>query len=475
MTSQNLTFWDGTASVNSYDKFVQGAGLVAEIANSWQQGGLVVPGYVPILELEYERILRQQEADTARNSLLLGLGAGLVGGLAGAGSAIVLGLAGAGGAVAGGLTAVVGAQSAGSVAQAGATATLGTMIVTALTVTLPTAIMTAMKSIVMGFVAGEVLRAFDLGGWILRGMLNPIIGGLERFAPTSPAIAEAGKDQITQLLSAAMNSLVGMVVTAESISSFKTLGLGYLSAMLYDAAGFRVIMGGIIEAYTKSAILVPLTYSTKAKFRPRVLDLDEAMGAYAQGKMSEADLSKHMAWDGLPDAYFNLIKQLATKPVRPSMLNALAQSGQFDRDFFNDELLHMRLSAAARANMLARYEKISQDAAYTGAYTALKSLYKEGFVTKNDVGAKLAGYAALTTTLDRQMLIAEWGYEYDYKNDMRSFYIDAFTNGTIDRNEATRSMQTIIVSLDRINALLDRAELKLKKTKAKTVISAAVS
>lgn len=378
------------------------------------------------------------------------------------------------GSIAGAVGAAGAAGAAAETAGAGMITTALGLIGTAITVTLPAALLVAAKSIVTAFVANTVISQFDIGGWILNTMLNPVLGGLERLAPTSPAVAKAGQEGIIHMMSGALNSLIGMTVTAESLSAFKSLGLGYLSAMLFDASGYRVLIGGIVEAYTKNAILIPMGYYTKEKFRPEIPDMRDVLKLRSKRMLDDVQFLQYLGWHGYPDELRSLFEELAIRDPSFFMLNRIASTGGYNAALFETELRRMGYSDPLIAALQAAFARSELTSDMGEVVGALRKHVREGFMTRDQFHTKFGEYRAFTDAEAKQLFLVDLEYDYDYKVDIRALWIDAFVKGKVDRATATSELGKIMPAGERVTALLDRAALKLKIEKKKTVVSAEI-
>jgi hypothetical protein len=98
-------------------------------------------------------------------------------------------------------------------------------------------------------------------------------------------------------------------------------------------------------------------------------------------------------------------------------------------------------------------------------FGALRKLLKEGFRTEEEALAMWEEFRAETDPIARQLIVARWEYEYDYKSDLRALILDQFERGLLDRARAFSALSEIMPIAARVNTLLDRAELKVKVEK----------
>ncbi len=371
-------------------------------------------------------------------------GAGVITGLLGAGAAgtAAAGAAGAGAAESAGAAAAASAAAgaAGAGAASAAAAGAGAATGTALTTVTLTGLTESLKGLVGAAGVGAIISGFNLGGFALDTLLSPVINSLKATAPTSPVLAVDVGDNINKVLSGAMNSLVGMTVISEMLSPLKQVGLGYLSAMLFDVAGYRPITGAILGAHVDGALARPMGYYTNQLYRSKVLDWQQARRAYIAGFMSKEQLQQHYAWAGLPEAYYDYLDFSAATDLRPAQLAQLAREGMYDHDFFDREFRHIGYDEVTREKLHVVYSKTQDQYAVEGVKVLARKAYKAGVMPEADFRALLAQAGVPARVQDLEIAATTWDKKTDERNLSVASILGLFTYGVIDYAEALRQL-----------------------------------
>jgi len=368
----------------------------------------------------------------------------VIGGLADAIGAATLPAASVGAAEVG---AIVGGEIAVSAATDAAGGTIVAGAIAALSTALPVGMALAIKDGITGVItavaAGTIINTLNLGGVVLDGMLSPVISAFEATAPTSPVIASQTTDGIKTILSGAMNALIGQVITAELLSPLKAIGLGYVSAMLFDASGFRIIIGAIVEAHVKRALEIPLGYYLNEKYRPKVLDLREASHAWREGFINDEDFSRHAAWAGYPDGYLAFFKNEAYSALASRFMVRLVDAGFYDDELFTEELRHAGLRPAAVEKMRAYLAKAATDAQTKGGLALIRRSYKQGMLKPEEYRDNLITFGVPEKVADLEVAVVDMELAQDSRELSASSILALYRERVIDDTEAMRRLAAL--------------------------------
>jgi len=248
----------------------------------------------------------------------------------------------------------------------------------------------------------------------------------------------------------------------ESAYITKHLGLPDYVDKVIELGGFTAFGATIYTTMYDAAVRTPLRIEALSKFTPEVLGLSAASSAYATGHMNYDRFIQHVRYAGLGPEYDDFLEWNAYSALATRFLVKLVDAGIYDEEFFTDQLRHQEY-APETIDKVKQFLKISaDDAAIAGSFTALRTLFKEGYDTADGISARLDEYRSKATTIERQTLIATWEYEIDFKNDQRALILDQFAKGVIDKSDASSALSKIMPASERVTALLNRAELRRK-------------
>lgn len=190
---------------------------------------------------------------------------------------------------------------------------------------------------------GAIHGAISALAGVITSFLSHVMGILKQFAPASPARAEgAGVSLMTTFLTAGAG-LLGMTIAGELIHPLKQIGLGHIGAMLYDASGYRTIVGALVGPSVRAAIAIPYAYHMNAIFQPYVLDVTNAGRAWAMGYLKEGEFVQHLRWAGYSAAYDDYWKEMVDVDISLSHAIEAYGRGIMDDRMFNEAL---RVNAA---------------------------------------------------------------------------------------------------------------------------------
>jgi hypothetical protein len=264
---------------------------------------------------------------------------------------------------------------------------------------------------------------------------------------------------------AGLATYVGIAAASSAIEA-ATLGQveipGHFMLQLAGLYGLYKFIGTpVITAYD-TAISKPLGYYYNAKFTPAVPPPGDIIKMLSRYKITPDQARVLQRYHGFGSHYDAWWEELAKTPLRYFALNAIARVGGYDRDFFEAELRRSGYSEEAIEKLHEAFKLMESTAEVRDGFSALRRLFKEGFDTAEGILLKWENYRTKKDPLERQLLVAQWEYEYDRKTDQRALILDQFERGVLTRADAMRELSSIMPAAERIVTLLDRAELKIK-------------
>jgi len=201
----------------------------------------------------------------------------------------------------------------------------------------------------------------DMFGGFVDTFMEAVTGFTEKIGYITPGNVMGNYSSVAKIGLAAITGLVAMTVVGEFINPLSHLGLGHLSAMIYDVTNYKLITGAMMGALTFALLKTPLQYHFNKIFRPRLFterDLISIMDrrifeepeALATPGLPEAVMSLQgdysgdyvrdlIGYFGFPPDYYAVYKELATTRLGYFALAGVARGGYYDFDWFQEALL----------------------------------------------------------------------------------------------------------------------------------------
>jgi hypothetical protein len=178
-------------------------------------------------------------------------------------------------------------------------------------------------------------------------------------------------------------------VLGELVHPLKELGLGKMSALVYDLAGWQWIMSAIIGTVAYVSLRTPLRYQFNALVRPRVPDERDLITMVTKEDIDLDVFKKVMPFYGYSDYWIgNFIKTMYREP-RYFELRLMAEGVPVDMDWLLLKSIRMQFTRDD-AEIMAEALKWSS---LKDEVTALKSLntalYKAGRISEDEFRANL--------------------------------------------------------------------------------------
>lgn len=151
-----------------------------------------------------------------------------------------------------------------------------------------------------------------LESWF-ESLIRSMLDIAKKVVPSAP---ERGDEIETRVIALAKHAVVGLgAMTGLSmvVSTLSKVGLGHLSAIFYDFAGYKYITAAIIGGLATAAFAQPLKYYYNALFRPYLPKWDIVLDLYNRGIITEKELRFFAKFYGFPDKYvWHFIRYVAT-------------------------------------------------------------------------------------------------------------------------------------------------------------------
>jgi hypothetical protein len=330
--------------------------------------------------------------------------------------------------------------------------------------------------------SAQLANAFAAGAWtVMTNTVVPIANVLTNVFTTllnSIASATRGKGPVTPETALDLHSMlngVGMTVIAglaamtiggELTVAGSRLGLGHVSAMIYDLTNYKVLTGSFVSALALAAISTPLGYYYRNQFRPTLPDARTAEEMHSRQLITDEEYSKLLGYHGFNDAWHDKFYALSETPVGYFALANISNNGVFDRGLFERDL-HRRGYAQETINLLLdMYQKnaLSNSKSYGLSYALTRFTY--GFTTEDQCTQELQMLQATNDEIPLYMVSAKIRYATDYIQDMITAYRDAVRAGNISIDDYRQALLNLGIVPERVGGyvLIEQARIKPKTT-----------
>ncbi len=188
---------------------------------------------------------------------------------------------------------------------------------------------------------GQALVPF---GDLIHQFVTPIFEQLftwaEKMGPVAPGSGFTQKESLTKLIEFTLSGLGAMTIAGESVGFWKHIGMGHVSAMIYDLSNYKMLTAAFVGVLAAVYIRTPLTYYYNKIARPNIPDERSLTSMAAHRVIPEGKYAEMMAYHGLPDEWIPLLRAVAGRPLSPYLLRSLAEAGEVDDDFLDRALKH---------------------------------------------------------------------------------------------------------------------------------------
>jgi len=327
------------------------------------------------------------------------------------------------------------------------------------------------------FFSEQVIPGIEMGlKWLLDRLNMLATGIITWLLDWIKGIGRITPDQAPQIGTMPMRigipmmaGLGGITLAGELLHPLKQVGLGHVSAMIYDVSNYGKITGGIVGALIAATITTPFRYYLNAMTLPWLPDLSLMHEALGRGKIDDDTFKKHMAWFGIGDEWFSTYKALAAKPISPFIIRYLGEAEIVEPDVLYDICIDAGYSQE-HADYLAKALSYAAGNRYRSACeTAIVRCYKEGYITKEHLLEAVDDVRKIIEL--RQLIIkrAEWEEFYDSTKDKVDTFRAAFRTGILTEEEFLVELEPYVPIEYRRLDILDRERIRKagrKRTRA---------
>ena len=318
---------------------------------------------------------------------------------------------------------------------------------------------------------------------IAQAVIDGVIGICRRFAPVAPAGSVDIAKQLMTLGAAAAGGLAAMTIAGELVHPMKSIGMGHISAMIYDVTNYKAISGIFMGVLLGAAIKTPLGYYANELLRPWLLRDRDLMELWSRGafekpeRLNNPDLypglaalpggggaatkSAMMGYYGYPGGYVGLFDELANTRIGYFALAAVAREGVFDEDWFWESLSRAGYSETVKTRLIDMYRRQGTGELRTLSVSPVMRRYREGFTDYNQFVQEMRMLGYPDKAIDSYRMVADLEYQTDYYTDLLAVYKDAHYKQLITTGEYRSMLRELGIRPERAEAYIDRAEIRL--------------
>jgi len=313
--------------------------------------------------------------------------------------------------------------------------------------------------------------------------MDAIMGLVRQIGPTNPSIAVDSYSAMAKVGMVALGGLAGMTIAGETLNPISHLGLGHISAMIYDMTNYKMITGVFMGALTFAMLRQPLTYYFNEIFRPYILRSADFMELMARDAWSHPELlrepslttsvqeltrgkgtafeQKMIGYYGYPAQYYGLFKELSFAPLRYFPLAGIARAGYWDEPWFIEALSRSGYSPTAREALLDMYREQVLTSRQLPVMYQVKRLSREGFATMEEIKAHLEKAAAMVTLTETRLFAMELEQEFSQKEMAFDIIMRSFSRGITPEGETRKGLAGLGIPEAMLDLHLMREKLGL--------------
>lgn len=291
---------------------------------------------------------------------------------------------------------------------------------------------------------------------------------LKMLGTVSPSSGNNILGVINSAATVTIAGLGGMMIAGELVGFFKHMGLGYISAMIYDISNFKELTKTYVTSIASVYIEQPVKYFYNSLGRPYVPGIPQLQRMVQEYVIDKPEFMEIAKYHGYSDDYLNKLYEISSTPARYFALRAIADSGTYDEAYFTSELRHNGYKPETikiMLDMLRRYADGDIRPVMIGAAT---KKHRQGFSSDADLKTELKALGVPDSKVGKYLFAANLDFQVDYASDMLAAYRTQFNKDMIDESALRGYLGDLGIQPDRVQAyvLIENA----KKFKAPKVV-----
>jgi hypothetical protein len=314
------------------------------------------------------------------------------------------------------------------------------------------------SSAILGAAATGQLQA--LIDKLVSPAISKIMDWAEGMGPVSPSTGREMITGVTRLATFTVSGLAAMTLAGEALSPLKHIGLGHISAVLYDLINYKTLTAAFMGVLAFVYIRTPLTYYYNKIARPNIPDERTLQGILGDYEITPDEYVQWMQFHGYTDEWSRKMIDQAYRPLTPYMLRSLAEAGLLPEDVLDRELHHAGYREEVIPIIKQMMDNLASGALVAVSASTAMTRFQEGFDDEAALRHNLRTLGVADKMLDRYVFASNLKYLYDYQSDLKAYYIDAYHRRDIEEPELRSELTLAGLSTDRLDLVVNAQKIK---------------
>jgi len=302
--------------------------------------------------------------------------------------------------------------------------------------------------------------------WLSNAIKTAISGVwemLKSMAPRSPEGAIESAIGVLGIVGVAGLGIGVMTVLGELVHPLKEMGLGQLSAFIYDIAGYKVIASALVGAFIGATIRIPLGYELNALFRPYIPDPKLADEMYFEGNISEEEWYRIYGYHGWKqhhaEAWF---KTMDREPSTYDLIR-IADSTEIDEAWADQQLAQSNFRPEERRHLEEAIRRRPVMDEIKMFRSELIRAYASGDLSKGELVGGLAETFHKPAETAILLKLGDLLYRKELIKKLIAIHIAAYHKDQETETELRDNVMGLLKDPDRVNAIVTLERLKKLK------------
>jgi len=299
---------------------------------------------------------------------------------------------------------------------------------------------------------------------LVRQFVTPLFVRLfdwaEAMGPVSPTSGKSVIEPLSGMIEITIGGLATMTLAGETLGLWKHIGMGHISAMVYDLTNYKVLTAAFVGVLAGIYIRTPLTYYYNKIARPNIPSEGSLLRLAGEYAITREEFNEGMAYQGYDDEWIPKLWELADRPLTPRLFTQIASVGILDDELIDRELKNAGYNALTIPYLKTWLKRQAEGDLKTLMTSLPITRFKEGFDTEADLRQNLAALGVSDSVMPKYVFAAQLSYLFDYQSDLKAYYIDAYHRRELEEPELRGNLTSIGIKPERLDLIVAQQKIK---------------
>ncbi len=306
---------------------------------------------------------------------------------------------------------------------------------------------------------------------LLEQSMAAITTATATIGPVTPGSALSVHASLVKVMTTVVAGLAAMTIAGEMTVMGSKIGLGNVSAMIYDLTNYKALTGAFVGALAAAAVAIPLRYYYNSLFRPNLPGVGQCAEMEIEGDLKPGEYTKLMGFHGFPDEWHENMKDLSYRAPTPYTMKIMAKDGTFDDAMMTKALQRGHYRPEFIPMMIDSIRKASVGTPQAIMISAAVNRFKLGLTDQPTFENELRVLQCAENLLPLYVYGANLDYTTSFTLELMTAYVDGVRAGNISIEDYRDLLLGLGLMPERVEADVYREVVRVKPRATTTAVT----